>query len=915
MGKVERSYQSYQRIKPYTCPDNPPVEISDLENSWLKNPFMKKCAEFLCGIDHQISEFKYDKIEKKLRRFQKSLKSFSSEYFIYHVLTVCIEVEFIYINAIKDKKEHCPPTIDEKTYELWNSILGGALCNSNLDNTPEEKAFIAYVFSRSVFLDHGKIDFHQSRHLENRTLSTFFQEDSENNNKRIDTQYDDGPMNFQYDSDFLIRIAGSISGIDPNVSEDEPMDQSVPDEDAQTDDLHRNSEAQTSGITTTELQSQDSESECSGSTEIYFDDEDSTVLCEEDVIVCEEDQVKNEISLLDSLNPEIKHFYFRNDQDIARFSKHIRETRNTEFTYVHSKIDASIEIANVPEIGQLGVFAIENIESGTRLGCYEGERKTKNSETRGRYPNYYLWEIKKDKDKDKVLIDASKTASFTAFMNHSSHSCNVFSKVEDGKVVFYAKCPINPGDQLLYDYGNLYFENLNKKPVFLDPSDDWKSPAEKVVHDKRKVNLTSNECVKILGFPKDAHLFLGDDGVLYAAEKISGEVYRFYSYQDQSKATELMLYCYLGNFGKVEQLAAANPSILSRATLHEGRNALMYVILGKGDLVTKIKMIRAMSQVVADESLDERWIEIILALDAHGKHVIDYCFNLSDEKARKELASVLLKPKVYDRLCEIYLDRVLNLGDKLSDLSDDNKGDTVSKKMRDKFEKIKKQADSLKPILSFIKKIGRTKRVRNFSKSIMELIKVFLICVEFEKNNSDRIKNNIDRIKKLSNIRKKYDLYNLDKFGPYILRTLAVFHENLGVSQWNNVVENEKMDLIFACTLNYIESYKIYDELRIENEKFNFMPHEILDARYRESIRELFACLKACNETIESWIDTLPEDEAIESWVGILPEELLIELKKICSFLNTNPYNFGPDQFFKPVSQVNPTSKRLRLGN
>jgi SET domain len=924
MGKVE---ENYQRTRPYTRSVNSPIEDSDLEKSWFYKESIKNCARFVCFTDYEISkselsEIEYDKIKNKLLRFRNSLKKISAHNFINHVLTTCIEIECIYIDAIKSKEECCTPTIGKKQYDLWNMLLEHAISKFDLlDGVKIGNLFgalISYIGSSINFLDvirsQGFFIVKNERVSRINSRSRFFSDETSHCLSNTEK----------------IGIVPSISEINSNVFEDESMDQSVEyekcessdisdqDEEIQIDDFYRDSQAQTSEITTKKNPSQDSESECSEcseSTEIYFDSDEEDIL-----MACEnKDQVKSEIILLDSLNPEtIHHFDLKTPQGIERFSKYIRETRNTEFEFIPSEMDPFIEIATVPEINQLGVFATERIESGTRLGSYKGERKVTDSKTSVRGPNYYLWEIKKN-----LLIDGSSTANFTAFINHSP-DCNVFPNIEGEEVVFYTLYPINSGEQLLYKYGNLYFENLNIKPVFLDPSDDWKSPKEKVSN--HKVNLESNECVTALGFPKNAHLFPGNDGVLYAAEEISDKVYRFYPYQYQSKATKLMLACYSGDFEKVEQLVEAKPSMLSRVTLYEGRNALMYVVLGKSDLAMKIKMIQAMSKVV----VNERWMEIILAPDTYGNHVIDYCLNLSDEIARKKLANVFLKiSKLYDRLFDIYQERVLNLGDVLSDVSDENKKNTVSIQIKKKLEKIEKQADSLESKLKFINsKFGNTKHRRNYARSIMQLLDVFLICVEFEKNNANRINNNADRIKKLSKVIKKYNLYNLDKFGPYILRMLAVFYENLGVKQWNDMISltesEKKMDLILDCTLNYIESCKIYHELRSKNEEFNFMSCEILDDRYLDNISELVTCLKVCDKTRESCMD-------------VLPDESLSKLEKICNFLNTKSY--VPDdskldqcskelkflqggrqffklasEFFKSALEVNLTSMRFTLG-
>jgi hypothetical protein len=112
-----------------------------------------------------------------------------------------------------------------------------------------------------------------------------------------------------------------------------------------------------------------------------------------------------------------------------------------------------------------GVFAKKTIEPGV-VGIYAGELKKM-----GRYPkSRYLFSFTARKLKD-VIIDGEKKGNWTIFMNHNpSRSKATNIRVEEyfykglPYIVFYAPKRIKKGRQLLYDYGESYWQSLEIKP-------------------------------------------------------------------------------------------------------------------------------------------------------------------------------------------------------------------------------------------------------------------------------------------------------------------------------------------------------------------------------------------------------------------------------------------------------------------
>jgi SET domain-containing protein len=100
----------------------------------------------------------------------------------------------------------------------------------------------------------------------------------------------------------------------------------------------------------------------------------------------------------------------------------------------------------------LGAFATQRIADGTRLIEYCGARLTP-AEADARYPDLpgvphhtYLFAID-----DDVVIDAAVGGNDARFINHSC-APNCDAAIEHGRIWIETIRPIEPGEELAYDY-------------------------------------------------------------------------------------------------------------------------------------------------------------------------------------------------------------------------------------------------------------------------------------------------------------------------------------------------------------------------------------------------------------------------------------------------------------------------------
>ncbi|MBS0628551.1 MAG: SET domain-containing protein-lysine N-methyltransferase [Verrucomicrobia bacterium] len=164
----------------------------------------------------------------------------------------------------------------------------------------------------------------------------------------------------------------------------------------------------------------------------------------------------------------------------------------------------NLQLAEVhPEVG-MGVFLKpeeKSIEVGSFLGVYAGIREL--VEENPGFTTAYAYNIAKGVNRCSIQVNALNTGNFTRFMNHSFLKPNVkplLSKLPGGRVeiLFFALKRINPGEQLLVDYGDQYWQVFNLTPVNMIPTSFMLNSLNKVMPVDDFVEMTSSKDSKTL---------------------------------------------------------------------------------------------------------------------------------------------------------------------------------------------------------------------------------------------------------------------------------------------------------------------------------------------------------------------------------------------------------------------------------
>jgi uncharacterized protein len=117
-----------------------------------------------------------------------------------------------------------------------------------------------------------------------------------------------------------------------------------------------------------------------------------------------------------------------------------------------------------------GVFAKSALEAGQWVGEYTGAFQRMGARTEPQWhDNGYLFNFPFRRGTRHHALDARKTGNITRFINHSAKRGNlefVYVFHDDGlcHIVFLAKRRIEAGEQLLFDYGEGYWEHLGLTP-------------------------------------------------------------------------------------------------------------------------------------------------------------------------------------------------------------------------------------------------------------------------------------------------------------------------------------------------------------------------------------------------------------------------------------------------------------------
>ncbi len=153
---------------------------------------------------------------------------------------------------------------------------------------------------------------------------------------------------------------------------------------------------------------------------------------------------------------------------LAKSWKRARKSHSDDQDSETQKILAALESGNTPALkvknvkfkggAQKGLFAATSIKKGSVIGFYTGK---------------LLKEDEVDVDSDYVfgfgepaykkwLIDGQRVGNYMRFANHSKKgNMEVVELYYDGlpRIAFIALRHIKEGEQLLYDYGDEYWEN------------------------------------------------------------------------------------------------------------------------------------------------------------------------------------------------------------------------------------------------------------------------------------------------------------------------------------------------------------------------------------------------------------------------------------------------------------------------
>lgn len=103
----------------------------------------------------------------------------------------------------------------------------------------------------------------------------------------------------------------------------------------------------------------------------------------------------------------------------------------------------------------LGIFATRPIRKRTRLAEYKGPRLTTEAAERAeRRGNKYLYELN-----SRWTIDGKARSNIARYFNHSCNP-NADTSIRGGRIFIYAIKNIEPGQEIVYDYGIDYLRNV-----------------------------------------------------------------------------------------------------------------------------------------------------------------------------------------------------------------------------------------------------------------------------------------------------------------------------------------------------------------------------------------------------------------------------------------------------------------------
>lgn len=280
--------------------------------------------------------------------------------------------------------------------------------------------------------------------------------------------------------------------------------------------------------------------------------------------------------------------------------------------------------------GRLGVYAARPIKKSAKpIGRYAG-RRLKGS---GEKDSLYTFQLTDDNGKLVGHIEANRLRDWTGFINHSPVS-NLYAAQRTVKgvtdIYFYLEKNIKKGEQLLYNYGHLYFNDPDMKPFYIHSSDNWLSAEEvyarhlkeylpgRYQFDKKTRHDLHLTFPSVTGFVvpaifkcvyenklNDLRKLLskshGVDLLAYACQKS-----RLAPNQYQQHLTALMYACYLG-YEKMIAMLLAHGADPDRCMLNAGYCPFVVLMLGQGEQTVVEKMGVTLLRKMKHPYLVDQW--------------------------------------------------------------------------------------------------------------------------------------------------------------------------------------------------------------------------------------------------------------------------------------------------------------------
>lgn len=133
----------------------------------------------------------------------------------------------------------------------------------------------------------------------------------------------------------------------------------------------------------------------------------------------------------------------------------------------YSEEHFQVKPSSIPGIG-LGLFTKVALKKGDTIGHYQGKILNDKLANSNQYIGslYLLWVCK-----DFWIYGEGKEANYTRYMNHSIRpNIQLITSFRWKTARFAALKKIQPGEELFFNYGDEYWENVDFKPKEKSPA-------------------------------------------------------------------------------------------------------------------------------------------------------------------------------------------------------------------------------------------------------------------------------------------------------------------------------------------------------------------------------------------------------------------------------------------------------------